>query len=977
MEASGVTSFTGTPITLFGWVNRPSAGSFGRKYLLIGSSDSEHWQIGEDESGSSGKGAAYQYHGGFNSGAVAAAGGVVTNNVWHFVCGPFNTYAVGRSVTVDGGNTGTKTSSMTDPSPINKIHVNGRMSDNASGIGGMFAHFGAIPRALDALEQAYLGTGGNANYIPHTGGSYYYGDQTATETDKWGSNNLTVTGTSAGSSDPDLATYWTAAAFGNQAATQGTLIASVDLTTKFSDVHSAFTCSLLQIGTKSQVSTANGAAASASNLLTAADASSFSAGDYMGVNTSALIQVLRVSSNTLLLASSVTWANGDAVYRATTSAKTFSFGALVSGTTYGNKTPAAGDVGTHANLIIRAACSNNAALIADSAPFSLTIASSGAAPSFSAGPTLTGPTTDGYAFGATCNQTATWHLGVYIKGSATPSAANLKAGAGTGFVAHFTQSLTAATPGTLSATGLDLPIYDIHHLVTNGSGDSAITSFTAQQKLPPAGKQYVPITLPTISAITKANPAQVTANGHGLTTGYWAEVYGVSGMTEINNTFATVTVIDANTVTLDGIDSTGFSTYTSGGNLTWGQSAYNGASAVAVTGDIGIWDSVTTPGGYPLTPTAAGTPAYAANGDAKRQTFAVDFYDVSVGAVVGVTTDYDNNVAPNVPAVLAPVFVLANQAITPISIAALATDPQNDALTVSAVTSLPTGLTLSSGSLSGTVSTVGTYPVTFAWANASGENAQSTLQIQVGYPVEPSILGLTQQQAADALATAFFGAQFATQDDPNPAGPAASGLVIGQSPPAGSSLPPGTVVNVTLSSGNALVTTPTVSIQRAVDSDKILYGVPPPPLFSPVSGANRFEDVEVCLAGPSDLPGQIYRFFRLASDSKIVDLGLLNDANPSNSSYSGGLFKEDGTPVLRGADSALFRAISLDGVRATWNSVYSPAIAGISSLANSNKALWQLLGYPADPKQVWLVGMTAVTPGTTGGAIVLRVSYTR
>lgn len=71
----------------------------------------------------------------------------------------------------------------------------------------------------------------------------------------------------------------------------------------------------------------------------------------------------------------------------------------------------------------------------------------------------------------------------------------------------------------------------------------------------------------TITAITQANPASVTATAHGFATGDLVVITGVSGMTQVNNTQFTITVVNANTFTL-GVDSTGFTAYTSGGTAT-------------------------------------------------------------------------------------------------------------------------------------------------------------------------------------------------------------------------------------------------------------------------------------------------------------------------------------------------------------------------------------------------------------------------
>ncbi len=78
------------------------------------------------------------------------------------------------------------------------------------------------------------------------------------------------------------------------------------------------------------------------------------------------------------------------------------------------------------------------------------------------------------------------------------------------------------------------------------------------------------ITTPAISAATQANPVQVTCVGHGRTTGDQALIVGVVGMTQLNDRMFTVTVIDANNVTLDGVDGTGFTAYASAGTLRGG-----------------------------------------------------------------------------------------------------------------------------------------------------------------------------------------------------------------------------------------------------------------------------------------------------------------------------------------------------------------------------------------------------------------------
>ena len=69
-----------------------------------------------------------------------------------------------------------------------------------------------------------------------------------------------------------------------------------------------------------------------------------------------------------------------------------------------------------------------------------------------------------------------------------------------------------------------------------------------------------------IKNITKANPAVVTSQvQHGLSTGDQVNFFGIGGMTQLNGKVAFVTVINSNTFSLNGIDSTSYGVYTSGG----------------------------------------------------------------------------------------------------------------------------------------------------------------------------------------------------------------------------------------------------------------------------------------------------------------------------------------------------------------------------------------------------------------------------
>lgn len=77
-------------------------------------------------------------------------------------------------------------------------------------------------------------------------------------------------------------------------------------------------------------------------------------------------------------------------------------------------------------------------------------------------------------------------------------------------------------------------------------------------------------TTKVITGATQTNPVKLQIPSHGYTTGQLAVIVGVVGMTPINDKLYKLTVIDANTVSLDGVDGTGFAAYTSGGSCTTG-----------------------------------------------------------------------------------------------------------------------------------------------------------------------------------------------------------------------------------------------------------------------------------------------------------------------------------------------------------------------------------------------------------------------
>lgn len=80
-------------------------------------------------------------------------------------------------------------------------------------------------------------------------------------------------------------------------------------------------------------------------------------------------------------------------------------------------------------------------------------------------------------------------------------------------------------------------------------------------------KVYKPIT-----GITKAAPAVVTAVGHGMPVGWRFKVSDVLGMKEINtDEYHVASSVSADTVTISELNSSLYTTYTSGGNIEYNE----------------------------------------------------------------------------------------------------------------------------------------------------------------------------------------------------------------------------------------------------------------------------------------------------------------------------------------------------------------------------------------------------------------------
>ena len=110
-----------------------------------------------------------------------------------------------------------------------------------------------------------------------------------------------------------------------------------------------------------------------------------------------------------------------------------------------------------------------------------------------------------------------------------------------------------------------------------------------------------------ITGITQADPAVVTSNGHGLNDGDHIRIVDVSGMTEVNSTDYIVAGAATNTFELQDtdsadVDSTGYTTYTSGGEIYVYTDTITGLShlegkSVAILGDGNVLAEATVSSG--------------------------------------------------------------------------------------------------------------------------------------------------------------------------------------------------------------------------------------------------------------------------------------------------------------------------------------------------------------------------------------------
>jgi len=120
-------------------------------------------------------------------------------------------------------------------------------------------------------------------------------------------------------------------------------------------------------------------------------------------------------------------------------------------------------------------------------------------------------------------------------------------------------------------TGDGVPKMTFSPDATSGGGtDYPTVSFTLGIPAPASAlTATLVVNTGSITGATQANPVVITSASHGRTTGEQIDIASIAGMTELNGRTFNLTVIDANSFSLDSEDGTGHTAYTSGG--TWTQ----------------------------------------------------------------------------------------------------------------------------------------------------------------------------------------------------------------------------------------------------------------------------------------------------------------------------------------------------------------------------------------------------------------------
>ena len=133
-------------------------------------------------------------------------------------------------------------------------------------------------------------------------------------------------------------------------------------------------------------------------------------------------------------------------------------------------------------------------------------------------------------------------------------------------------TMTATTVGLnpYKDKGVEAQLGYVDFYVGQGQQGNLTVTFFTDDSPQPVISQTVNLVpelnwIADVSGAALTNPCLITSYSHGLSTGNTVYIYGVEGMQEIIGGPYTITVVDGNSFTLDGIDATAFTAYTGEG----------------------------------------------------------------------------------------------------------------------------------------------------------------------------------------------------------------------------------------------------------------------------------------------------------------------------------------------------------------------------------------------------------------------------
>ena len=114
-----------------------------------------------------------------------------------------------------------------------------------------------------------------------------------------------------------------------------------------------------------------------------------------------------------------------------------------------------------------------------------------------------------------------------------------------------------------TVTVIDLDYFSLDGEDGTGHGAMTVPPWGAFQRyISTERPQHIREAAQAITSITKANPAVVAITGHGYATGDTVYIRDASGMIEVNDRFYNITRLNADTFSLDGVNSTGYENHT-------------------------------------------------------------------------------------------------------------------------------------------------------------------------------------------------------------------------------------------------------------------------------------------------------------------------------------------------------------------------------------------------------------------------------